>query len=110
MLSFIRGRRQDKISTFQDPNNFPVNLDSALPDSQSANDFPAHSAKVASALLDSQEDLIYYIDRITSYERLCISQLLVKEIFQLAYRNGYLGFLRYYKIVSILQYIRGLSK
>ena len=42
---------------------------------------------------------IFYVNKFTSLERLCIPEPLVKDIFDIAYSEGYLGFKRCYKVV-----------
>ena len=46
-----------------------------------------------------KDKLIYYKNKFTSLKRLYISQLVVKNIFEIAYENRYLGFERTFNIV-----------
>ena len=53
---------------------------------------------------------IFHVNKFTSLERLYIPEPLVKDIFDIAYNDSYLGFKRYYKVISKSQYIHGLTR
>ena len=42
---------------------------------------------------------IFYINKFISLKRLFIPEPLIKDIFDIVYSEGYLGFKRYYKVV-----------
>ena len=54
--------------------------------------------------------LIFYRNKFTGLERLCISKLLIKNVLEIAHDNGHPGFDRSFEIVFKSWYIRNLSR
>ena len=46
----------------------------------------------SNSLIESKDNLIYYINRVIEYQRLCILSTLIKEILHLVYENDHLEF------------------
>ena len=59
-----------------------------------------HNSVVASLpFIRGSNNEIFHVNKFTSLERLCILKPLVKDIFDIAYSEGYPGFKRCYKVV-----------
>ena len=99
MLSFIRKLEYYKglESSFDSPlkdslfdrssNSLIESFDSLL--NRSSDSLLDSSLESSNSLIKSKDNLIYYIDKIIEYQRLCILSALIKEILHLVYENGH---------------------
>ena len=61
---------------------------------------PKKSNSISKTFQD--ENLIYHIDKIIDYQRLCIFSTLIKKILHLTHENDYSRFQKCYEIISTL--------
>jgi hypothetical protein len=54
--------------------------------------------------------LIFYVDRITNVQRLCIPSNVIKAVFAIAHSTGHPGFQRCYQIITSSWYVHSLTR
>ncbi len=61
---------------------------------------PNLSAVATLSFIRSTSSLLYYVNRFTGLKRLYIPQPLIKEVLNIVYGASYLGFNKYFEIIS----------